>query len=54
MLVGGPPGEKGNKGETVSDCPDGSKVLWFFSLMISLMCGFRVTEDSKVLKERRG
>lgn len=54
VLVGGPPGEKGNKGEMVSDYPDGSKVLWFFSLMISLMCGFRVTEASKVLKERRG
>lgn len=30
VLVGGPPGEKGNKGELVSECPDGSKVLWFF------------------------
>lgn len=30
MLVGGPPGEKGNKGELVSECPDGSKVLRFF------------------------
>lgn len=54
MLVGGPPGEKGNNGEQVSDRPDGSKVLCFFSLMISLMSGFRVTEDLKVLKERRG
>lgn len=53
MLVGGPPGEKGNKGEMVSDCPDGSKVLWGFSLMISLLSGFRVTEDSKAFKERR-
>lgn len=53
MLVGGPPGEKGNKGEMVSDGPDGSKVLCFFSLMISLLPGFRVTEDSKAFKERR-
>lgn len=57
MLVGGPPGEKGNKGELVSECPDGSKVLWFFFLLIiSLLSvsGFRVTGDSKVLKEKRG
>lgn len=57
MLVGGPPGEKGNKGELVSECPDGSKVLWvFFFLIISLLSvsGFRVTGDSKVLKEKRG
>lgn len=40
MLVGGPPGEKGNKGEMVGDCPDGSKVLWFFSLLISPVAWF--------------
>lgn len=57
MLVGGPPGEKGNKGEMVSERPDGSEVLCFFPppLIISLLfvSGFRVTGDSKVLKEKR-
>lgn len=41
MLVGGPPGEKGNKGETVSGGPDGSKVLWFFLINdLPLLPGF--------------
>lgn len=55
VLVGGPPGEKGNNGELVSERPDGSEVLCFFSppLIISLLSGFRATGDSKVLKEKR-
>lgn len=62
MLVGGPTGEKGNKGETVSEQLDVSNRSHTFppflsplSVFCSYMVGFpfRVTEGLKVFREKR-
>lgn len=66
MLVGGPPGGKGNKGETVSAHLNGAtkksplllkfalKLLTCFqSLKKSLLLDFRGREDSKVCRAKR-
>lgn len=60
MLVGGPPGGKGNKGETVSAHLDGATKIFalklltcFQSLKMSLLLDFRGTEDLKVYREKR-
>ena len=70
VLVGGPAGEKGNKGETVSEHLDGSKCkiygnistfilfimlyIWFCMLWIWMLFHFRVTGDPKVCREKKG
>lgn len=49
VLVGGPPGEKGNKGETVSEHLDGPKMFTTLVWFLHCLCLFVLIEDSTVV-----